>query len=491
MINKLRKHYMITHTVIAIILMVIGILSGRSVPSAFAAPEYTDVLDDLCIDETFDTALYPADGKNGTLEVINIAESIDGELLIYVYRPSAAVKDLSATAIRISTTVGDSYSPNDYTLRRISSNGTLEKYVVDDFTVRSDSLRYYDIICIFRAWDSDYDDPASGGNNISDTSIPVNKGYTAMTVNGVVSYACTEIETIEITDKYVGYVNYRDGVTLNWGGVTGAVTSAHFVAFDTDKPIDRLMSATVQFDEQNVSCMYCANIYHANHSFNTFYDYKYGTPTKHDPITVKASDKVFNPGGGNISVGNTYEWKRIQKTSEFLADKKNDGMKIKDDAITAFSKTEWVLNFYETQVTAKGGDDLWKGFAFGLVGTVFVDDAECKMTMVSDVTVLRLRFETDGKVYDLGVVDNKQTGSKDPVGWIDGDIPQWVWWLIGGIALIVVLIVIVAVLPNGINVVISVATVIGKGVVTVLSLPFRFVYWLVDCIAKRRDGDGK
>ena len=33
---------------------------------------------------------------------------------------------------------------------------------------------------------------------------------------------------------------------------------------------------------------------------------------------------------------------------------------------------------------------------------------------MSEVSILRLKFKTDGKVYNLGVVDNKQTGSKDP-----------------------------------------------------------------------------
>ncbi len=40
--------------------------------------------------------------------------------------------------------------------------------------------------------------------------------------------------------------------------------------------------------------------------------------------------------------------------------------------------------------------------------------------MVGDVTILRLKFETDGVVYNLGVIDNKQTGSNDPIN--DTDI---------------------------------------------------------------------
>lgn len=35
-------------------------------------------------------------------------------------------------------------------------------------------------------------------------------------------------------------------------------------------------------------------------------------------------------------------------------------------------------------------------------------------TLVGDVTILRLKFETDGVTYNLGVIDNKQTGSDKP-----------------------------------------------------------------------------
>ena len=39
--------------------------------------------------------------------------------------------------------------------------------------------------------------------------------------------------------------------------------------------------------------------------------------------------------------------------------------------------------------------------------------------MVGNVTILRLKFETDGITYNLGVIDNKQTGSTEPSNSID------------------------------------------------------------------------
>lgn len=43
-------------------------------------------------------------------------------------------------------------------------------------------------------------------------------------------------------------------------------------------------------------------------------------------------------------------------------------------------------------------------------------------TLVGDVTILRLKFETDGITYNLGVIDNKQTGSSDPVNETEIDV---------------------------------------------------------------------
>ena len=41
-----------------------------------------------------------------------------------------------------------------------------------------------------------------------------------------------DIETITITDKFVGFVRYKDGFKLYVGAC-----DSHFVAFNTDKPI--------------------------------------------------------------------------------------------------------------------------------------------------------------------------------------------------------------------------------------------------------------
>ena len=58
---------------------------------------YSDVLTDLQTDENFDVNNYPVNIEDYSLQVIQIAESVNGELFVYVYQPSGEQIDLQAT----------------------------------------------------------------------------------------------------------------------------------------------------------------------------------------------------------------------------------------------------------------------------------------------------------------------------------------------------------------------------------------------------------
>ena len=61
------------------------------------------VLTDLQKDTAFNIEDYPVNSKDYSLNVIQIAESIDKELYIYVYQPSGVFGSLVASSINIST----------------------------------------------------------------------------------------------------------------------------------------------------------------------------------------------------------------------------------------------------------------------------------------------------------------------------------------------------------------------------------------------------
>ena len=105
-------------------------------------------------------------------------------------------------------------------------------------------------------------------------------------------------------------------------------------------------------------------------------------------------------------------------------------------------------------------------------------------TIVSDVIILRLKFETDGKIYNLGVIDNKQTGDGIPDN--ERKDPDILWWVIYylvwfGFIIIAVVIVIAAVMllisfsPSILAAIVKLLAKIGTGIVKVITLPFRAI----------------
>lgn len=365
---------------------------------------HTDVIRDLMTDDTFDIADYPVVAKDYSLDVIQIAEGSDKSLFVYVYSPSG---DRVATKLRMSVTMGKDYSPKEYSLKELSYKGTLTKYVVEGYMVSTESKRYYDIVAIFRSWDSSIGDNASGNDNtISQVSYKVGKNYTVVdTVDGGIEYYCNDVEVIEITDKWCGSIRYNEGFHLY-----SKKCDSWFVAFDTDRRIDKLIEADVEYRYRSVNAS-------GSHFVDTKYTYGQWKDGKETP---KAIDVVSNDADGLFS--KKYEWNRIEKVSDFIAKES-----LTDDCKKNIEGKQWVLRFFESE---------YSSFSFGDVSGNWTKE----YTEVSDVTILRLNFETLGKVYNLGVVDNYQSPDNKPDNNNDNeyanpfdDIKDWFdkfkdWW---------------------------------------------------------------
>lgn len=404
-----------TYSTVAIILLIViaSIFSivGGGVTEAHAAATTSgssgsDVLEDLKKDPNFKAELYPINAKDYSLSVIQIAESTEGELLVYVYKPNFS-SDIKASSINIARQANDKAGLTflNYKLTYLNSSGVFEKYRVENFKLDTAAVRYYNISNILRPFNKLIDEEPGGDNTVSEVPNAVGQLWTVYTVDGAVNYSMTTVETITITEKYVGYVTYDDGVNVGWG-ITKGATYAHFVAFDTDRPIDKLIEADVEFAEQEVTCKYCNNPMHVWH-YKKYYDYEYGEVKEHDPITLTYKDKGSNTGGSSLRPSNKYTWDRIRSTDEFIKDENNKDYHLNSN--DNIDDTKWVLSFYETPLCQKT-DNMWLPLVNGFA-SLFVGDADVKFTGVRDVMILRLKFETDGVTYNLGVVDNKQTGN--------------------------------------------------------------------------------
>lgn len=355
--------------------------------------EYTDVLTDLGKDDTFDAENYPTVDGDYSLQVIQLAESADKELFVYVYRPGGTRANVTASSINISITINDDISYFNYKLKHISSENTLQKYVVEDFTVKDEGVRYYAISSIYRPFDESIDKQASGGNTVTEVNYAVNKQYCFGEINGKPYVNCVDIETIVVTDKFVGFVRYKDGFKLYVGAC-----DSHFVAFNTDKPIDKLLEADVYYTTQSYSKLFAVGVGEKVTFGKKKENYAY----------LKYTDKVKHNGGGLFA--GTYKWDRIQTVDDFIKGEDRENIyhgavldvkissKLTDAALTELKGKKWVLRFAETTYTLSGGNG----------------SSSSQSTVVGDVTILRLKFETNGIVYNLGVIDNKQSGSTEP-----------------------------------------------------------------------------
>ena len=313
------------------------------------AEGYSGVLQDLQKDKSFQTGNYPLIENDYSLQLIQVAESTEKELFLYVYQPSGETKNFTASSVNISTTINDEISFLTYKLARIDNSGTLYKYKVLNFTVKSDPTRYYVISSIYRPFDESIDPPASGGNTVTEVNFAVNKQYTFGKINGKEYVSCVDLETIEITDKFVGFVRYENGFNLY-----ASACDSHFVAFNTDKRIDSLLEADVYYTSQKYRW-----------SFINFVGEKETFGEKEDKYAyLKYTDKVEHTGDGLFA--GTYKWDRIESVEKFTGSE--DKTKIfksrggDQSAVTLTGETlnelkgkKWVLRFTETDYIVQSG----------------------------------------------------------------------------------------------------------------------------------------
>lgn len=445
-------------------------LTGAFIPSsvAYAAGTvYSDVLDDLNADESFSEENYPVVADDYSLKVIQVAESVDNELFVYVYQPSGFVKPLKASSINISLVPRENISDvKNYKLRLLNSDGVFFKYLVEGLTVGTATTRYYTIPSIFRPYDETIDEGADHGNEITEVVYEVAKEYCFSTINGEPFCRVLDIETIEITDKFVGFVRYSNGFELNEWRTS---CDSHFVAFNTDRDIDRLLEADVYYTSQSYEWNRRTDWMNPKETFGEKEDnYAYLT----------YEQKVDHTGDGWWAP--TYTWNRIETVENFIANEDIEqtvytgalinvsvANKITDEGKAALEGKQWILRFSETEY----------GTENGALGTMYQSS-----TIVGDVTILRLKFETDGVTYNLGVIDNKQSGDPDnPINEEEvkaepSDIMKLIMFIIGIVFIVVLLVIIAPVLPYVI-----------KFVIWLICLPFRAIAKLIDAAKKPKE----
>lgn len=375
--SKTTKKILNILLVLALVVMAFLIPTFTS-ETAFADDVKQDasVLQDLHKDEDFDESAYPVVGDDFSLNVIQIAESVDNELYVYVYQPCSPNIDLWATSISISTNPNNP-NPQLYDLTLSSVSGVFYRYKVEDFVVTQSAVRYYDIVSILRAWNRKYDAQPDEGQTVNEVAYAVGQSWAAMTHDDTVVYSCTSVDVVTITQKVVGLLRFWDGLHL-----VNKSTDSHYVAFACDHDMDKLLEADVSYAwATKVQYSEVFGIVQGEQVLDS----------GEDSVTLHY-DTVVSNGDGWFA--KKYVWNQIESVDDFKKDKD-----LNDSDVNNLAGMQWVLNFLVTDYI-----DQYPGPAQHSV----------KITDVSEVIILRLKFEKDGVVYDLGVVDNKQTGSNIP-----------------------------------------------------------------------------
>ena len=237
-------------------------VSGIDKVHAAGETSYSNVLEDLEKDGSFNAVDYSVVVNDASLSIISIAESVNQELFVYVYQPG---ETFVASSINISTTVNKDLSYKNYDLHLLNSSGVFFKYKVVNFQVSDDEIRYYDISSIFRPFDKFIDFEINIDNEVDEVAYKVGKCWCVGTVNGQAYYSLRDVETIEITDKFVGFIRYLNGYWL-WQDAC----DAHFVAFSTDKPINKLIQADVYFTAQIGSGSLATGSFHVDKTVESY-----------------------------------------------------------------------------------------------------------------------------------------------------------------------------------------------------------------------------
>ena len=386
-----------------------------------AEEEYTSPLNDLSMDPNFNKDIYIEDVSDYSLEIITVAESENNELFVYVYQPS---KNMYATSINISRSLELEFgSYKNYKMKFIKQDGVFFKYAVEDLIVddNKNNKRVYEIASIFRRYnvEIDKDKEVVKDNSINEVVYPVGKRFEIVTLAGRVEVGCQDVDLITVTDKYVGYLRYK--TNLQSGSTSNTIyKDCHFVAFDTDKTIDKLLNVDLCYEERFVheEEYYANGVYtHSSGLGENSIVKKYVTLYDND----KTSGIYETSGFWGIHATDEKTFNRIETSETFLSEANSEEIykfggfnvisksQMDTEAKNVIKEMPFVLRFCETEAVYTISSSTSDGFPVTTYTT-----CGHSLTLVGNVTLLRLAFETDGEYYNLGVVDNKTTGSIGP-----------------------------------------------------------------------------
>lgn len=391
---------------IAIIVILCSILP-TSASVAFAITDvYSDVLDDLQVDNNFNVDDYPVNQTEFSLQLIQLAESNANELLAYVYQPSVGKFGVLAKKIRISLSE-DNSSYQDFNLTYLTNHGQFYKYKVDGYITdyTSTVMRTYNVVQLMRSADERCGDILVDENNNKISYVPYPVGWTfyaTTNADGKTIYGKEKNKTITVTDKYCGQLLFENAGNSLTAGLLGSVEYGmlHFIAFNADITIDELYQADVSYTIE----VYEDYLNQVLGITQTEYKDKIISSNRLTKTLHYDSEGMYQ--GDFLS--HKYTWKEIMSRKDFVNNVCTQSFAFYNASLTEkgsdeISDKEWVLILGATEIT-----NISRSTGLGNY------ESRYTRSCLTDETILRLEGKSQGKLFNLGVVDNYQTGDGVP-----------------------------------------------------------------------------
>ena len=349
--------------------------------SAAEAVTYSNVLDDLSKDPSFNPADYPAIADDYSLQVIQIAEGTNGELFVYVYQPNFSFTANKASYLNVA--FQDQRNPSETlkyerkSLTFLNSNGVFCKYLLNDFTVLKETIRYYSVAAIYRPYIEGVDKTYESIDLKQHVKQEVGKLWTACFYNNVLTYGSFDIDVVDVEITASGDIYYEDG----FEGFYLSGCNSHYFAFKVNNyKVTEIFDADVTYNlipywERAISLK------------PTVDDSKEKIIVESETI-YSEREVVFEANG---LFGKNATWKRIQTIEEFKTDSKKQGKVFTDTELKGLNEAQFVFRIAESDyhITFDSyGDHIYQYYR------------------LEDSGVLRLHFATVDGVYNIGAVSD-------------------------------------------------------------------------------------
>ncbi len=470
-----------------ILCILLSILCFSVQPVYATTDKYTDVLIDLHTDSTFNTGDYPTisdlnhiDCSCGTsqdfqsIQVIQVAESIDKELFIYTYQPASSVISLEAVAISLWTEFsenGKDFTPIVFELELLSSSSVFYKYIVKDFKVCDESHRYYNISQIYRKLNDNIDENVSGSVS-GQKALNVGQQWLSYWFNDEIIYEMNTFETMDIIVDYVGFINIgkeplfignRDNHFGMQIGLYGTRTHQHFISFSCEEyKIKHIYDAYLTWYQRD------------NAVFDELTGDMYGTGVNDDgtlnsdypwyskDTTLRDVDQVSFTST-SLLYKREYTWNRILKSSDYIKGFEDQGITFSDECKSSLNNSEWVFAFTETKLENTNDSN-------------FSVDVGSEVALVS---ILRIHFmDINNKIYNLSCVADRVTADGILDGRSETNLQKWfdkIMQLIGILALLICISFCLPVITAVFNILVPIIKFVFSCIFNVILLPFKLI----------------